>query len=389
MQIVALEVRQVRIRLKRPIKHASFARTETDNIVVRCTLSDGSIGTGEGVPREYVTGETIDFAIDHLKQSSLADQFTACPNFASAVHMAERLRLPDVPGDDRMCQGNAARCALELAILDAYGRAFGEPLMSVTKIIAPELYEPRESVQYSGIILTGKVWKARLIASYYWLMGFHQVKVKVGVAEHDDGARLARIRRSLGSTIDIRLDANEAWTPSETIDRIRALESYGISCIEQPVPHEAVHELAEIRKHIHTPIMLDESLCSEVDAERAIRGNWCQFFNLRLSKCGGFIPTLKLAALATRHGIGYQLGCQVGETGILSAAGRQFATSVKGIRYLEGSYDKHLVKNDLIREDITFRRSGWAPMLANCGLSVAIDTDELEQVTVRREVLIG
>src|SRR5207248_4138084 len=60
-------------------------------------------------------------------------------------------------------------------------------------------------------------------------------------------------------------------------------------------------------------------------------------FNVRLSKCGGFIPSLRLAQLARQHGLGYQLGCQVGETALLSAAGRHFATSVAGIRYLEGS----------------------------------------------------
>ena len=61
--------RQVRIPLRKPVKHASHARTETDNLVVRCVLADGSVGFGEGVPRDYVTGETIDSAIDLLRRS--------------------------------------------------------------------------------------------------------------------------------------------------------------------------------------------------------------------------------------------------------------------------------------------------------------------------------
>src|SRR5438045_7768492 len=104
------------------------------------------------------------------------------------------------------------------------------------------------------------------------------------------------------------------------------------------------------------PIMLDESLCCDVDAERAVRGGWCDLFNLRLSKCGGFIPTLRLAQLARRHGLNCQLGCQVGETAVLSAAGRHFAASVAGLRYLEGSYDRHLVREALGTSDLTF---GW------------------------------
>ncbi len=163
------------------------------------------------------------------------------------------------------------------------------------------------------------------------------------------------IRRWLGSKIDLRIDANEAWRPAEVAERIRELEPFGITSVEQPVKHEDVACLAEVRKQVKTPIMLDESLCGEVDAERAVQHGWCDLFNLRLSKCGGFIPSLRLAQFAKRHGLGYQLGCQVGETAILSAAGRHFATSVNDLRYLEGSYDRHLVWERLSQEDITFR----------------------------------
>src|SRR6185312_3234319 len=141
MQIVELEAAHVRIPLKRKVTHASHSRTETDNIVVRCVLSDGSVGFGEGVPRDYVTGETIDFSIDLLKRSDLGNQLPPCHDFLQVVQAAERFKLLPVPGDDRMIQGNAARCAVELAVLDAFGRAFGEPLMNVTRFLAPELYQ--------------------------------------------------------------------------------------------------------------------------------------------------------------------------------------------------------------------------------------------------------
>jgi muconate cycloisomerase len=389
MKVVELEARHVRIPLRKPVKHASHARTETDNLVVRCVLADGSVGYGEGVPRDYVTGETIDSTIELLKCSELPAELTPCPTFEDAVNLAERLKLAPVPGDDRLCRGNAARCAVELAVLDAYGRAFGEPLMNVTKLLAPDLYEPRETVRYSGMILSAKGWKARFMAWVVRLYGFRQIKVKVGIGGQNDMKRLRSIRRRVGRRMDVRVDANEAWPAAEAAERIRALEPFGISSVEQPVRHEEVAALTEVRKQVKTPIMLDESLCGMVDAERAVRNGWCDLFNLRLSKCGGFIPSLRLAELAIRHGLGYQLGCQVGETVILSAAGRQFATSVKGLRYLEGSYDRHLVREALGQDDITFRHGGRAPALVGCGLSVAIDPAKLDTVTVRREPLLG
>ena len=389
MQVVELEARHVRIPLRRKVTHASHTRTETDNVVVRCVLSDGSVGFGEGVPRDYVTGETVDSCLDLLKRSGLAQQLPPCEDFLAAIHLAEKLKLAPTPGDDRLIQGNAARCALELAVLDAYGRSFGEPLMNVARMLAPELYEPRDRVQYSGVIGNPKGWKGRVYPLVYRLAGFKQVKLKVGIPDTDDAKRTQRTRRWLGNSIDLRIDANEAWCAAEAVERIRALEPFGITSVEQPVSHEEVAALAEIRKQVQTPIMLDESLCGEVDAERAVRGDWCDLFNLRLSKCGGFILSLRLAQMAKRHGLGYQLGCQVGETAILSAAGRHFAASVKDIRYFEGSYDRHLVWESLSKEDLTFRRGGWAPALVGSGLGVGIDPARVDWVTKRKENLLG
>jgi muconate cycloisomerase len=304
------------------------------------------------------------------------------------VALAERLQRAPTPGDDRQCRGNAARCAVELAVLDAYGRTFGENMASVTRLLAADRYSPRPWVQYSTAITSAKGTKARLAALGMRLYGFKQMKVKVGIEGQDDVARLKIIRRWGGRRMNLRIDANEAWSPEVAVDRITALEPFGITSVEQPVPHSQVESLAAVRSKIKTPIMLDESLCSRIDAERAVALGTCDLFNLRLSKCGGFIPTLRLAQFARRHGLDCQLGCQVGETALLSAAGRQFAASVADLRYLEGSYDHHLVRESLAAKDITFGRGGWAPALNSPGLGVAIDPQALERVTVRKKQLV-
>src|SRR5581483_8046366 len=68
VKIVALTAYHVRIPLRKPIRHASHTRTDTDNVLVRCALEDSTEGYGEGVPRDYVTGETIDSVLDLLKK---------------------------------------------------------------------------------------------------------------------------------------------------------------------------------------------------------------------------------------------------------------------------------------------------------------------------------
>ncbi len=188
----------------------------------------------------------------------------------------------------------------------------------------------------------------------------------------------------LGPSVDLRIDANEAWTCENLEQKLEPLLDAHITAVEQPVPHEKVEGLADVRKKISVPIMLDESLCSIGDAHRAIERGTCDIFNIRLSKCGGYVNSLRLAAIAHQAGLQYQLGCQVGETGILSAAGRHFACSVDNIRYLEGSFDRYLVEDSLTIEDLTFRRGGFAPALREPGLGMTVDADAVERATVNK-----
>src|SRR5690349_10085878 len=90
---------------------ASPSPHHTDNLIVRVTLDNGVQGFGEGVPREYVTGETIDSALALLNESGIAEQLEDCPTYKSAVAWIEHLRLAPVAGDERKCRGNSARCA--------------------------------------------------------------------------------------------------------------------------------------------------------------------------------------------------------------------------------------------------------------------------------------
>jgi muconate cycloisomerase len=196
---------------------------------------------------------------------------------------------------------------------------------------------------------------------------------------------VGRLRRVMGPAFDIRIDANEAWRCNNLEQKVAPLIPLGITALEQPVPHAEVDGLAAIRPRIGVPIMLDESLCSLADGRRAIERGTCDLFNIRLSKCGGFISSVKLAAMAHGAGLGYQLGCQVGETGILSGAGRHFACSIGAIRYLEGSFDRFLVRERLTSEDLTFGFRGWAPELTKPGLGVEIDPAALRRVTLREE----
>ncbi len=134
MSISSLDLFKVAVPLKKVIKHASFERSVSENLVVRVRLSDGIVGYGEGVPRPYVTGETLETAFAALEAHDWSMIMGRPSSFAQVVERVEGLTLPEIESDPRGMAGNAARCALEMAILDAYGQRFGESVGAAVEL---------------------------------------------------------------------------------------------------------------------------------------------------------------------------------------------------------------------------------------------------------------
>lgn len=390
MRIHRLTAFHLPIALRRPVRHASHERSANDTLVIRCVLDDGSTGWGEGLPRTYVTGESIESAWRQLAQtrfSPLCD--TSFDSPAAAAATLDTFSLAAAPPDSgivaRECFGNSVRCALELAILDAACRSVEIPLGSLIQQLPQSgaFADRRDEVFYSGAITSESPRKQWLSALKMRLFAFRQVKVKVGATGIADADCLRRVRRVVGYSVDLRLDANEAWHCEDLEQHLAPLLPFRPSCLEQPVPHAETPGLATLRSRLTVPIMLDESLCCKADAERAIAGGWCDAFNIRLSKCGGLVRSLELVQMAREAGLFCQLGCQVGETGILSAAGRHFACHVPDLRYVEGSFDRFLVRDSLVEPDITFRWSGRGPRLQGIGLGIAVNECRVRELAVR------
>ncbi len=390
MSISSLKLFKVAVPLKKVVRHASFERSVSENLVVRVKLADGVMGYGEGVPRSYVTGETLESAFAALESHDWAKTIGRPGSFAQLVERLQALTLDEIESDPRGMYGNAARCALEMAIVDAYGRRFGESVGRVVDLATVEglrRFSSPRGVRYSGAITAESPRAERISALKIRIYGFHQVKIKVGSKGQDDARRLGKMRRFLGRRIDVRLDANEAWPAAELMERVEPLRRFGPTALEQPVPHAEVLELAELRPRLGIPVMLDESLCGWPDALAAVEHGTADLLNVRLSKCGGIIPSLRIIGLAQRSGLGVQLGCHPGETSLLSAAGRQVASRIDGLRYVEGSYDGHILAKNLTQHDLTFGYGGRARPLKGPGLGVEVDPAALDAMTLlSREV---
>ena len=122
--------------------------------------------------------------------------------------------------------------------------------------------------------------------------------------------------------------------------------------------------------------MLDESFCRWSDLGYLLDAGFQPALNLRVSKCGGILSTLELAALARQHGLMYQLGAQVGESVILTRAGQLVAAVLGDCRYHEGAFGDYLLCHDLQQPSLRFGAKGLlsnAALQTMPGLALQID----------------
>jgi muconate cycloisomerase len=359
--VARVDVLTVDLPFRFSFGHALAARKESTNVVVRLALSDGTVGHGEGVPRDYVTGETVEGAVEALRVRlvpALLGRDAEDPAGAMAT----------VPFEGPDGLDHAARCALELALLDACGRREGR---SVQDYLGGGRVP---FVRYDAVIPFSSPRKLTAMALAIRALGIRQVKIKVGADLDHDLAVLARLRKLLGPDVDIRVDANCAWNLDEALRTIECMREFAISSVEQPLPPE--EGLAEVTRLVPEVVIADESLRTVAEAEELAAANGCDAFNIRVSKCGGLLPSLEIARIAARAGLVCVVGAQVGESGILSAAGRHLAAAIAP-RYVEGSGGSLLLKQDLTEESVVPGRRGLARPHTGPGLGVTVDESVL------------
>lgn len=269
---------------------------------------------------------------------------------------------------------NASRCAVELATLDCVLRARGA---SVAELLPPR----RSAVVYSGVVTAGSVDAAVRRARQMKLVGLTDVKLKVGLG--NDVERVRAVREATGPDVSLRLDANGAWDLGEALRVLTAVAPFAIAAVEQPLPRSAFGDLKALRRASPVPVMVDESLLTLEDAEMLVAEEAVDLFNVRVSKCGGLHRSSEIARLATGAGIGVQLGSQVGETAILSAAGRHLAAWLPDVAFVEGSYGTLLLSEDVSVEPVRFGHGGRAPLLPGPGLGVEVVEGRLQRYTER------
>lgn len=354
----------------RSFEHAAATRKVAESIVVRLTSESGRVGWGETLPRDYVTGETLESVAADL-ESLFWPRMRGCQGRNDV-----RALLPQLPvqADGRVVA--AARCAIELAAMQAY------------EAFSPEgCVPPEEWPGVTGVLGSADPAKtARKLRLMRWY-GLRHFKLKLGFSEEVDQANLRAVHRQLAQELSdgkfsLRVDVNSAWSYNDTPAKVAQLRrEFGVCAVEQPVKARPAR-FVDLAMNCELPLIADESAITEEDAEVLMGAEAKVWLNVRISKNGGLGPAMRLAKLARANGVPFILGCMVGESGILSLAQRSLLASGVSPTMLEGNYGQFLLKDDLTASSPRFGYRGriWPSGRGQGGLYLPqVRGDKLQQ----------
>ncbi|HID98034.1 MAG TPA: hypothetical protein EYP57_07595 [Thermodesulfobacteriaceae bacterium] len=355
--------------------HAMATRAGSDSMVLAVESSDNR-GYGEAVVREYVSGSIGD-------ETSLLEDAAGIVREILAPLAGRDTTWSDCAEYLRSLSPSYSElpmvCAVESALLDLACHECGKDIYQLLGC------RPlKEEIIYGGTLPMLPRKAAEWILDQYLEIGISNIRIKIGTdrAYNENILRLAR--EKAGDDFDFRVDANASWTLEHARDNLLMLRDYGINLIEEPFGrnNNAIFDLLEDSAVRGFKFVADESVLAVGDVEEIASQGHFHVLNLRLAKNGGLLRLIEMAELAKDRGLFYQIGCHVGETGILSALGRVAASLLPDAIYNDGSYDRHLLSANITEEDFTFGPGGKAPVISGHGTAYSIDEEKLEELTV-------
>ena len=345
MRINSLTMRTLDIPFKMSFSHAAAERSRTQAVLVTATSRDGTVGYGEGCPREYVTGESIESA-----------------NRFFDTHRREVGELSDLDGIRDWVYAHrgiidanpAAWCAMELALLDLIGKT--KRLSFETLLGQPVL---DGDFQYSAVLGADDQRVFQKLLGVYLGMGFEDFKIKLTEDFARNCEKIAILKANLSDEPRIRFDANNCWTDTDMASRQLASLECDFWAVEEPLAMNDYIEFARLAKQLKVRIVLDESF-QHIEQLAEISNSiehWV--INLRVSKMGGLLRSLELVEACRVSGIRLIVGAQVGETSLLTRAALVVAHSARDILAAqEGAFGTYLLEYDLCDPPLMFGRGG-------------------------------
>jgi len=290
-----VESKIVRLKLRHTWTTVMSSSEYRDTVAVRYTR-DGITGVGEGAP------------IVRYKEDAVGAQ-RAIETVQGMLAAADPYQFAKVMTEvGRRIKGQqAAKAAIDIALMDWFGQKIGVPLYTYFGLDASDAPVTTFSIGIDNPEVTRQ--KVREAEDYPVL------KIKVGL--ETDEATIEAVRSVTKKPL--RVDANEGWTnKEEAVRKINWLESQGVEFVEQPMPAPMIEETRWVRSRVHIPIIADESCLHPSDIPKMV--DTFDGVNVKLDKAGGMLEAYRMIEIAKSLGMKTMLGCMISSSVSVTAA---------------------------------------------------------------------
>jgi L-alanine-DL-glutamate epimerase-like enolase superfamily enzyme len=291
-------VYQFELALRYPFAIARHTYRSVKTMIIKLSLG-GAIGYGEATTNPYY----------QITEGRLLESFSEAAEFLKNYNFED----PETLWDDLnpvLGKNPFAQSAIDCAAHDLYYKLKGRPFKAKWGIT----YEKYPLTSYTLGIGTIDELK-RKIQDLNWPV------YKIKIAGRDDGRIIKELRKY--SAALFRVDANCSWGIKDAYQMVSELDESGVEFIEQPFKADAYDKTSTLRKKSPIPIIADES-CRTVDNIEKCIGNF-DGINIKLAKCGGLTPAIKMVELARKAGLKIMIGCMTETTIGISAAAQLLA----------------------------------------------------------------
>ncbi|NMF59106.1 o-succinylbenzoate synthase [Pseudanabaena yagii] len=280
-----------RLAFYEPFRTALGILSHREGFVIEIRDRQNRIGLGETAP------------LDGFGMESLVESEAILRQFSKSLINAEIENLCDIEELLRECDRTpAAKHGLELALINLLAQSQN---LSLAQLLANSVNGiVRDQVSMNAVIGAIAPELAAAKAQEYITQGYRCLKIKVGTQDFSsDLRRVEAVRSQVGHDIQIRIDANQAWSVAEAIANLTKLAFLQIEYVEQPVAALDLTGMAAVRRSQSIPVAADESVNNLTQLQQVITSQAADIIILKPMALGGILTAHHAAFMALQAGL--------------------------------------------------------------------------------------
>ena len=376
MRIKSIESFVLSDKLDESFYFSQWEYTERRICIVKITTESGLVGWGEG----YGPAGIVRAGVEHLTQfiigmNSLETETIWNVMYRRTLDYARRGILV------------SAISAIDVALWDLKGKIMQQPVYMLLGGKKQDYITPYATGLYFTRCnnLTEKLCKE---AELYVDMGFKAIKMKVGLGIEEDIAIVDKVRKTIGSEVQLMIDSNHAYNLREAIQLANSLEKYDIGWFEEPISPEFYDQYSELRSKTTIPIAGGECEYLRYGFHTLLDSKSVDIIQPDICSTGGLTEAKKISTLASVYGV--EIVPHSWGTGIALSAAAHFITNLDVVPgrmnaktcYMEYDRSENSLRDELTQNSMIFD-NGIIKLGDKPGLGFELNEDALIKYTLK------